>query len=184
MQALGLPFCRVCRQVIWNRIGPLAVLCRAHARRSPFSPDTPSIWMCSRVASDGRTMSNWWEQATRLGRMVSRARWDRLAGRRRLAGHGGRALRRAPRHVHGRDGQPGLQRVVERQPAAGMAGSRSPASSAGLARPSMSSPATTITSICSRRHPTGGHVDVVGCADGMGFVVSRAWAASPPPAHR
>ena len=26
MQALGIPFCRVCRQVIWNRIGPLATL--------------------------------------------------------------------------------------------------------------------------------------------------------------
>ncbi len=35
MRNLGVPFCRVCRQVIWNRIGPLATL-QARAR-TPIS---------------------------------------------------------------------------------------------------------------------------------------------------
>ncbi|MEU2581911.1 M64 family metallopeptidase [Streptomyces avermitilis] len=61
MRALGIPFCRVCRQVIWNRIGPLATL--------PARPRTP-ISVVARypehldvfaVAADGRTMSDWWD---------------------------------------------------------------------------------------------------------------------------
>lgn len=64
MRALGVPFCRVCRQVIWNRIGPLTIL--------PARPQT-AITAISRypehldvfaVADNGRTMSNWWDQST------------------------------------------------------------------------------------------------------------------------
>jgi hypothetical protein len=62
MQHLGVPFCRVCRQVIWNRIGPLATL-PARAR-TPISvlaryPEHLDVFA---VASDGRTMSDWWDQ--------------------------------------------------------------------------------------------------------------------------
>lgn len=61
MQALGIPFCHVCRQVIWNRIGPLATL-PARAR-TPISvlarfPEHLDVFA---IASDGRTMSNWWD---------------------------------------------------------------------------------------------------------------------------
>ena len=61
---LGVPFCAVCRQVIWNRIGPLTDM--------PARPRTP-ISVVARypehldvfaVASDGRTMSNWWDQSS------------------------------------------------------------------------------------------------------------------------
>jgi hypothetical protein len=60
MQALSLPFCRVCRQVIWNRIAPLAVL---QARvRTPIVATAryPEQLDVFAVGADGRTMSNWW----------------------------------------------------------------------------------------------------------------------------
>ena len=64
MRALSVPFCRICRQVIWNRIGPLATL-QARAR-TPITmvarfPEHLDVFA---VATDGRTMSNWWDQAT------------------------------------------------------------------------------------------------------------------------
>jgi len=64
MRNLGVPFCRICRQVIWNRIGPLAAL-QARAR-TPISvvarfPEHLDVFA---VASDGRTMSNWWDQSS------------------------------------------------------------------------------------------------------------------------
>ena len=64
MRALGVPFCRVCSQTIHARIGPLTTL---QAR-----PRTP-INVVARyaehldvfaVASDGRIVSNWWDQAS------------------------------------------------------------------------------------------------------------------------
>jgi hypothetical protein len=61
MRELGVPFCHVCRQVIWNRIGPLADL---PARdRTPISvvaryPEHLDVFA---VASDGRIMSDWWD---------------------------------------------------------------------------------------------------------------------------
>lgn len=64
MRALGVPFCRVCRQVIWNRIGPLATL---QARdRTPLTvvaryPEHLDVFA---VAGNGRTMSTWWDQAS------------------------------------------------------------------------------------------------------------------------
>lgn len=64
MRALGIPFCRICRQVIWNRIGPLATL-QARAR-TPITmlarfPEHLDVFA---VAANGRTMSNWWDQST------------------------------------------------------------------------------------------------------------------------
>ena len=64
MRNLGVPFCRVCRQVIWNRISPLATL--AARARTPINvvaryPEHLDVFA---VASDGRTMSNWWDQAS------------------------------------------------------------------------------------------------------------------------
>lgn len=61
MNHLGVPFCAVCRQVIWNRIAPLATL-QARAR-TPISvvaryPEHLDVFG---TASDGRTMSNWWD---------------------------------------------------------------------------------------------------------------------------
>ena len=64
MRELSIPFCRICRQVIWNRISPLATL---PARdRTPISvvarfPEHLDVFA---VASNGRTMSNWWDQAS------------------------------------------------------------------------------------------------------------------------
>jgi IgA Peptidase M64 len=64
MRNLGVPFCRVCRQVIWNRISPLATL-PARAR-TPINvvarfPEHLDVFA---IANDGRTMSNWWDQAS------------------------------------------------------------------------------------------------------------------------
>jgi IgA Peptidase M64 len=64
MRNLGVPFCAVCRQVIWNRIGPLADL--VARTRTPITvvaryPEHLDVFG---VASDGRTMSNWWDGAT------------------------------------------------------------------------------------------------------------------------
>jgi len=64
MRVLGVPFCRVCRQVIWNRIGPLTLL--SARRRTPITvvdrfPEHLDVFA---VADDGRTMSNWWDQAS------------------------------------------------------------------------------------------------------------------------
>jgi hypothetical protein len=64
MQSLGVPFCRICRQVIWNRIGPLTTL---QARvRTPINvlarfPEHLDVFG---VATNGRTMSNWWDQSS------------------------------------------------------------------------------------------------------------------------
>jgi hypothetical protein len=64
MRALSVPFCRICRQVIWNRIGPLSTL---QARfRTPITvvaryPEHLDVFA---VAGNGRTMSNWWDQAS------------------------------------------------------------------------------------------------------------------------
>lgn len=64
MRELGVPFCRICRQVIWNRIGPLASL-----QARPRTPLTvlaryPEHLDVFGVADDGRTMSDWWNVAT------------------------------------------------------------------------------------------------------------------------
>jgi IgA Peptidase M64 len=64
MRELGVPFCRVCRQVIWNRIGPLATL-PARAR-TPIHvvarfPEHLDVFA---AATNGRTMSNWWDQSS------------------------------------------------------------------------------------------------------------------------
>jgi hypothetical protein len=64
MRNLSVPFCRVCRQVIWNRIGPLSTL---PARdRTPISvvaryPEHLDVFA---VAGNGRTMSNWWDASS------------------------------------------------------------------------------------------------------------------------
>ena len=64
MRNLSVPFCRICRQVIWNRIGPLSTL---PARdRTPISvvaryPEHLDVFA---VAANGRTMSNWWDRSS------------------------------------------------------------------------------------------------------------------------
>lgn len=64
MRNLGVPFCRICRQAIWNRIGPLAGL--AARPRAPISviarfPEHLDVFA---IADNGRTMSNWWNGAS------------------------------------------------------------------------------------------------------------------------
>jgi len=63
MRNLGVPFCRICRQVIWNRISPLTTI-QARAR-TPITvlaryPEHLDVFA---IAADGRTMSNWWDQS-------------------------------------------------------------------------------------------------------------------------
>src|SRR5665811_921637 len=64
MRNLGVPFCHVCRQVIWNRIEPLSTL---PARdRTPISvvaryPEHLDVFT---VDANGRTMSDWWDQSS------------------------------------------------------------------------------------------------------------------------
>ena len=114
MRALDVPFCRICRQVIWNRISPLATL---PARdRTPISVVArfPAHLDVFAVASDGRTMSNWWDKRAGDG-LVSCPRRHRFAGRRGRTRDCGRSLRRPPRPVHGWHGQPRLQLLVGRR---------------------------------------------------------------------
>lgn len=64
MRNLGVPYCRICTQVIWASLAPLAEL---DARpQTPISvvaryPEHLDVFG---VASDGRTMSNWWDAAS------------------------------------------------------------------------------------------------------------------------
>lgn len=64
MRELGAPFCRVCRQVIWNRLEPLSTL--QSRGRTPISvlARYQSHLDVFAVASNGRTMSNWWDQSS------------------------------------------------------------------------------------------------------------------------
>lgn len=79
MRTLGAPFCRVCRQVIWDRISPLAGL-PARAR-TPITvvarfPEHLDVFAAGdaippgsgvgayRAGSEGRTMSNRWDAAS------------------------------------------------------------------------------------------------------------------------
>ena len=74
MRNLGVPFCHVCRQVIWNRIGPLATLpARATTPISVIAryPEHLDVFA---VAGDGRTMSDWWDQGSGW------AGWFQLSG--------------------------------------------------------------------------------------------------------
>ena len=61
MQALGVPFCHVCRQVIWNRIAPLAALPARPRTQITVVDRYPEHIDVFGVAADGRTMSNWWD---------------------------------------------------------------------------------------------------------------------------
>jgi IgA Peptidase M64 len=62
MRNLGVPFCAVCRQVIRNRIGPLVTL--QGRDRTPISAVARASGQLDvfAAASDGRTMSDWWDQ--------------------------------------------------------------------------------------------------------------------------
>lgn len=64
MQALNQPFCRICRQVIWNRLSPLTTL--PTRSNTPISvvaryPEHLDVFA---VADNGRTMSDWWSPGT------------------------------------------------------------------------------------------------------------------------
>lgn len=64
MRALGVPFCRICRQAIWNRIAPLALLTARATSPIDVVSRFPEHLDVFAVAADGRTMSNWWDQST------------------------------------------------------------------------------------------------------------------------
>jgi hypothetical protein len=64
MQALGVPFCRVCRQVIWNRIEPLTTLLARRRTNINVVARYPEHLDVFDVALDGRIMSNWWDVNT------------------------------------------------------------------------------------------------------------------------
>jgi hypothetical protein len=64
MRNLSVPFCRICAQVIINRIGPLTTL-TARAR-TPISvvaryPEHLDVFT---AGSDGRTVTDWWDAST------------------------------------------------------------------------------------------------------------------------
>ncbi|MHA7155574.1 M64 family metallopeptidase [Arthrobacter sp. TMN-50] len=64
MRDLGVPFCRICRQVIWNRIGPLGALTARAKTPITVIDRYPEHLDVFAVGSDGRTMSNWWDQSS------------------------------------------------------------------------------------------------------------------------
>jgi hypothetical protein len=63
MRELGVPFCHVCRQVIYNRIAPLADLPGRATTPISLVARYPEHLDVFAVASDGRTMSTWWDAA-------------------------------------------------------------------------------------------------------------------------
>ena len=64
MRDLGVPFCRICRQVIWNRIGPLGAFTARAKTPITVIDRFPEHLDVFAVGSDGRTMSNWWDQSS------------------------------------------------------------------------------------------------------------------------
>jgi hypothetical protein len=64
MQVLGVPFCRVCRQVIWNRIAPLTTLIARPRTNINVIARYPEHLDVFDVALDGRIMSDWWDVNT------------------------------------------------------------------------------------------------------------------------
>jgi hypothetical protein len=62
MRNLGVPFCAICREVIRNRIGPLVAL--TGRDRTPITAvaRSPTRLDVFAAASDGRTMTDWWDQ--------------------------------------------------------------------------------------------------------------------------
>jgi hypothetical protein len=82
MRSLGVPFCRVCSQAIRNRIGPLSAL--SARPRTPIAAvaRSPGHLDVFAVASDGRTMTNWWAQGSGW------AGWTHISGG--VASGGGR----------------------------------------------------------------------------------------------
>ena len=62
MRMLGQPFCRVCQQVIWNRIASLNTLPARHQTPISVLARYPEHLDVFAVADDGRTMSDWWDQ--------------------------------------------------------------------------------------------------------------------------
>ncbi len=74
MRTLGVGFCRVCRQVIWNRLVPLATLSARTTTPITAVARYPQHLDVFAVGSDGRTMSNWWDQS------VGWAGWFHVSG--------------------------------------------------------------------------------------------------------
>lgn len=74
MRNLGVPFCRICRQVIWNRIGPLATLQARHRTPITVVARFPEHLDVFAVGNTGRTMSTWWDASSGW------AGWFHLAG--------------------------------------------------------------------------------------------------------
>jgi hypothetical protein len=64
MQHLNVPFCRVCRQVIWNRIAPLADLSGRHQTPISVVARFPEHIDVFAQGADSRIMSNWWDAAS------------------------------------------------------------------------------------------------------------------------
>jgi hypothetical protein len=64
MRNLGVPFCRICRAVIWNRLVPLATLTAKDRTPIEVVARYPEHLDVFAVGSDGRTMSNWWDRST------------------------------------------------------------------------------------------------------------------------
>ena len=100
MRNLGVPFCRICRQVIWNRIGPLTTLpARARTAISVVAryPEHLDVFAVGGDRPDDEQLVG---PELRLGRLVPPRGRHRLPGRCRVAGHRSGALRRTPRRVY------------------------------------------------------------------------------------
>lgn len=64
MRELGVPFCAVCRAVIWNRIAPLAALDARPTTPISVVARYPEHLDVFAVGSDGRTVSDWWDASS------------------------------------------------------------------------------------------------------------------------
>jgi hypothetical protein len=93
MRNLGVPFCRICRQVIWNRIGPLATLLGRAKTPINVVARFPEHLDVFAVADNGRTMSNWWDQA------VGWAGWFQVSGGIASGGGGGSPITAVARYA-------------------------------------------------------------------------------------
>ena len=82
MRNLSVPFCRICRQVIWNRIGPLTALVARPRTAITVMARFPEHLDVFAVGDDGRTVTDWWNPSTGW------AGWNHLMGG--IASPGGR----------------------------------------------------------------------------------------------
>ncbi len=93
MRNLSVPFCAVCRAVIWNRLGPLATLTARDRTPITVVARFPEHLDVFAVGSDGRTVTDWWDRSTGW------SGWSQLSGGVASPGGAGSPVTAVHRHA-------------------------------------------------------------------------------------